>query len=132
MPIRPSERGRYPKDWRKISLAVKRRADERCECRGECGEQHEAECWDGWQPTEQKRCGLRNYDWHPVSGARIVLTVAHLDHQPENCDFANLRAMCQRCHNRYDRSKRTEGIRKRRRDRLAVADIFDAQEANDA
>ena len=34
---------------------------------------------------------------------RIMLTVAHLDHTPQNCDEGNLKAMCQRCHLRYDR-----------------------------
>lgn len=32
----------------------------------------------------------------------IVLTVAHLDHDPRNCDPTNLKALCQRCHLRYD------------------------------
>jgi len=31
-----------------------------------------------------------------VIGAKVVLTVAHLGHTPENCDPANLRAWCQR------------------------------------
>jgi hypothetical protein len=33
---------------------------------------------------------------------RYTLTVAHLDHRPENCDRANLRALCAPCHCRYD------------------------------
>jgi len=32
----------------------------------------------------------------------VVLTVAHLNHQPEDCADVNLKAMCQRCHLRYD------------------------------
>lgn len=32
----------------------------------------------------------------------IVLTVAHLDHRPENCEPDNLAAMCQRHHLAYD------------------------------
>lgn len=32
----------------------------------------------------------------------IVLTVAHLDHNPANCDDKNLAALCQKCHNSYD------------------------------
>lgn len=36
----------------------------------------------------------------------IVLTIAHLDHDINNNDYANLRALCQRCHNRYDRENR--------------------------
>jgi hypothetical protein len=37
-----------------------------------------------------------------------VLTVAHLDHTPENVHPANLRAMCQGCHLRYDRDHHAE------------------------
>lgn len=33
---------------------------------------------------------------------RVVLTVARLDHTPENCEDDNLRAMCQACHLAYD------------------------------
>ena len=32
----------------------------------------------------------------------IVLTVAHLDHNPANCEPDNLRALCQMCHLNYD------------------------------
>ena len=39
---------------------------------------------------------------HPLTGSRVVLTVAHLDHVPEHSDPANLKAMCQRCHLAYD------------------------------
>jgi hypothetical protein len=39
----------------------------------------------------------------------IILTIAHLDHAPENCDPSNLRAWCQRCHNRYDAPMRRAG-----------------------
>lgn len=33
---------------------------------------------------------------------KIVLTIAHLDHDPTNNNRKNLKALCQRCHNRYD------------------------------
>lgn len=36
----------------------------------------------------------------------IVLTIAHLDHDVNNNDYSNLKALCQRCHNRYDRVNR--------------------------
>jgi hypothetical protein len=32
----------------------------------------------------------------------IVLTVAHLDHDPRNCERSNLKALCQYCHLHYD------------------------------
>lgn len=43
----------------------------------------------------------------------IVLTVAHLDHDPSNCAEDNLKALCQRCHNRYDAKMRRLGINER-------------------
>jgi 5-methylcytosine-specific restriction endonuclease McrA len=49
-------------------------------------------------------------------GNRIVLTVAHLDHQPENVRDDNLRALCQRCHLRYDRHEHAR-VRREARDR---------------
>ena len=41
-----------------------------------------------------------------------LLTIAHLDHTPENCDYRNLRALCQKCHNTYDAKHRAETRRK--------------------
>ena len=52
------------------------------------------------------------------SGAKVVLTVAHLDHTPENCDPSNLLAMCQACHLRYDAGHHAETARATRRQRL--------------
>ena len=102
MPIRPENRARYPKDWKAISLRIRNeRAESRCECLGECGQDH-----DG-------RCDAINYEPHPQTGSKVILTVAHLDHVPENCDDDNLKAMCQRCHNRYDAPMRRAGIRER-------------------
>jgi 5-methylcytosine-specific restriction endonuclease McrA len=39
---------------------------------------------------------------------KIVLTIAHLDHNPANNDPANLAALCQMCHNRWDAKFRAE------------------------
>lgn len=101
MPIRANQRARYPANWSKISLGIRRdRANWRCEQVGEDG----------------LRCDAVNGLWHPVTGSRVVLTVAHLDHQPENCAPENLRAMCQRCHNRYDAATQ--------RAALGIADLF--------
>lgn len=92
MPIRPSERTRYPSDWKAISMRIRERAGQRCECEGECG-----------LHTTTGRCVERNGEPARFARGRVVLTVAHLDHTPENCADDNLKAMCQRCHLRYDR-----------------------------
>lgn len=47
-------------------------------------------------------CRAANGSPHPVTGSRIVLTIAHIDHDERNSDWANLRAWCQRCHIAYD------------------------------
>jgi hypothetical protein len=90
-PIRTAARRRYPRGWPEISNAIRfDRAGGRCECTGECGSGHEG------------RCEALHGRPSPYTGSKVVLTTAHLDHTPENCDPANLRAMCQRCHLRYD------------------------------
>lgn len=100
MPITPENRDRYPSDWPVISLRIrKERAGDRCECQGECGHPHEG------------RCPEVNGAPHSVTGSTVVLTVAHLDHQPENCADENLRAMCQRCHLGYDRDHHAFNVR---------------------
>lgn len=101
MPIRPENRNRYPKDWPAISLRIREAAGWRCE----------------W-------CDAANGEWHPVTGSLVVLTVAHLDHCPENVVDSNLRALCQRCHNTYDAKHRAAGIRERRRAGNAIGDLF--------
>lgn len=83
MPIKPENRGRYPANWKEIRAAILKRADNKCEF-----------------------CGIKNYAVR--DGSRVVLTIAHLDHTPEHNSPDNLRALCQRCHNRYDAKHRSE------------------------
>ena len=119
MPIRPEERARYPKDWPRISRFIREdRAGGRCECIGQCGNDH----GNGFAVG---RCTAENRSPHPVTGSIVVLTTAHMDHTPENCGADTLRAMCQRCHLAYDR----EHHRQTRRNRRACGDLFDAGDA---
>ncbi len=91
-PIRPENADRYPADWYLISERIRYgRAKGRCECDGRCG-----------YPHEGGRCPAVNGQPHPRTGSTVVLTVAHLDHTPENCAPSNLRGMCQACHLAYD------------------------------
>ena len=75
----PFHKERYPPNWKEISLKIRERAGGRCEF-----------------------CGAENYKPNPVTGSKVVLTVAHLDHNPQNCADENLKALCQRCHLNYD------------------------------
>ena len=88
----PMERDRYPDDWKEIATAIKEKAGWRCQV---CGRQ----CRKPGEP----------FDTH-----RNTLTVAHLDHTPENMDESNLMAMCSGCHLRYDAKQHAESRRKKK------------------
>ena len=47
-------------------------------------------------------CRAENYKPHPVTGSKVILTVAHLDQDKKNNRFKNLKALCQRCHLKHD------------------------------
>src|SRR4030042_668138 len=81
----------YPPNWRELSRWIRfERAGGVCECTGECGQHHHGRC-----------CELDGKPARSFNG-RVMLTVAHLDHDTHSANTANLRAMCQRCHLRYD------------------------------
>ncbi len=106
MPIRPENRKRYPPDWPAISRARRAQAGNRCEG---------SPAWPD--------CRAANGMPHPVTGSRVVLTVAHLDHRPENVDPANLRAWCQRCHNTYDAPHRSRNRAARGADAMGACPV---------
>ena len=45
---------------------------------------------------------------------KIVLTIAHLDHDTSNNDESNLKALCQKCHLDHDRDLHLEHARETR------------------
>lgn len=116
MPIKPENKGRYPTDWKIVSLAIRRRSGGRCECEGECG-LHRTN-------PGHRRCVEQHNTPAKWAKGKIVLTVAHLDHTPENCDPSNLKAMCQRCHLRYDHDHHMKNSRETRRKRKALGELF--------
>lgn len=122
----PFDRSKYPLGWRKISLEVRARSGGFCECRGECGADHHGE---SGELSETPRCRAANHTPHPITGSRVVLTVAHLcrcrDRHGVKCgDKTHLRAMCQRCHLALDRADHLAHARVNRHARKAVADLF--------
>lgn len=85
----PIDYREYHPKWSLISWLIRfRRAKNRCE-----------------------KCGAENYKPHHVTGSKVVLTVAHLDHNKNNNRFQNLAALCQRCHLHHDRHQHTEARR---------------------
>lgn len=83
MPINYAE---YHPKWSLISRLIRfRRAENKCE----------------W-------CSAENYQPHPITGSKVILTVAHVDHNKHNNRFSNLAALCQRCHLHHDRDQHAD------------------------
>lgn len=125
MPIKPENRARYPKDWPAISRQAKERAGWRCVHPGCTAHQYAVGFWvqefgGRWvwkcewprdsgfigQSYADAREVAAGIDWaNGECGPKpvvIVLTVAHLNHQPEDCRPENLAPMCQRHHLAHD------------------------------
>ena len=121
----PIDYKRYPPNWLKeIRPRIMQRANNTCECEG-CNFKHLEEVWavkhkgktTGWfrdfeeaniQPKtieskRNKKSGKVELVPNPKK-VKIVLTIAHLDHDEANHDVSDerLMAMCQLCHLRYD------------------------------
>ena len=109
MPIKPENRARYPKNWKsEIRPKILERANHACE-----------------GSPDFPECRAANYHRHPKTGSRVVLTIAHLDHTPENCDDDNLKAWCQRCHLNYDKDHHRETAAQTRRNNNPTMDFID-------
>ena len=89
----PMDLKRYPKNWKEIAFEIKQKAGWRCEV---CGKQ----CRRPGEP----------FDTH-----KRTLTVAHLNHTPEDVRPENLKAMCAPCHLKNDAQHHAETRKARRR-----------------
>jgi len=144
MPIKPENLRRYPADWKAISLEAKERAAWGCQHAGCRAKQYDVGWWrladsgprwvriygpcetfgEGRQRAADEhfaRFGDEDGDYKILV---IVLTVAHLDHQPENCAPENLAAMCQRHHLAYDHDHHRANAQATRRTKAGTLEMF--------
>ena len=107
----PIDYKKYPSNWKtEIRPAILERANHKCEfCgvanyaigfRDEFGAFHQIE----------NSIALEAYEF-PSKPFKIILTIAHLDHDIKNNDYSNLKALCQKCHNNYDAPYRAQNRR---------------------
>ena len=138
MPILARNLHRYPPDWPSIRASILSRASNRCErCglpnhavgyrnhsgefiplggNGPCDAAGNGQSWPSLEPLsfeaardfamEYNCCGCKDEDQN--RWIVIVLTVAHLNHLPEDNRPENLAALCQQCHNRHDAAHRQD------------------------
>jgi hypothetical protein len=114
----PMNRKLYPPNWEAIALQIKEAANWQCQ---ECGKPCRKPKVD-WLDFVNWLLKEGYLDWYYQSAdyissdesgewgykerpQRFTLTVAHLNHQPEDCRPENLKALCAPCHVRYDTSQ---------------------------
>ncbi len=149
MPIKPENKARYPENWKQIREAILERANNCCE---------QCKVPNGWRiargvgpfagtyqvedanvycaETGEYIARVRMSEYQVKTMVTIVLTIAHLDHIPENCDGmdkggpvlpieqSNLRALCQMHHLRHDAKHHAETARQTRRAALNNLELF--------
>jgi hypothetical protein len=108
----PMQRHLYPKNWEAIAREIKESANWTCQdCGRPCrrpGESEEAlvlRLYDDPHWRESLYDFVQGKGIGPVAVPKIgrfTLTVAHLNHRPEDCRPENLRALCTVCHCRMD------------------------------
>lgn len=131
----PIDYSKYSADWHELSKYIRfERAGNRCE---ECGVPNNTMIVRSSTDGERYMLYDSEADHWLVNGepvrlseipaeyqgvaVKVILTVAHLDHDVTNNDHDNLKSMCQRCHNRYDAPMRKVHAKATRADKKTQA-----------
>ncbi len=120
MPISAEKMRRYPggsirsKEWLAFRVKILERAGNRCE-----------------GTPQNPNCRAANGKPHPETGSKVVLTIAHMDHDESHADPARCRALCQRCHNQWDAPQRQKNAARSRREKSPQIDFVDQIEKGD-
>lgn len=138
MPIKPENRARYPKDWPQIRERILERAGHQCErCKapnrtriargaGKDAGTYMLDSADVFCDTTGEHLGqCRHSDYELLRMVDVVLTIAHLDHTPENCSEKNLQALCQKCHLAYDAEHHRANAQATRRAKSGTLELFE-------
>lgn len=105
---------RYPggsihsREWKAFRAFLLMRAGNRCE-----------------GTPQRPDCRAGNGKPHPETGSRVVLTIAHMDHDETHADPERCRTLCQRCHLRWDAKHHAANAAKTRRAKLVQGEIFE-------
>lgn len=113
MPIRAERKslylggGTHSKEWKAFRASIIDRAGNRCE-----------------GTPMHPDCRAENGQPHPITGSKVVLTIAHMDHDESHADPERCRALCNRCHNSWDAEHRRQNRAKTLRAKKAATDLF--------
>jgi len=121
----PCDYSKYPPNWKKeIVPRILKRADNKCEVCGLKNRQHVYSISLYLRSKENGRYGFKSVWVRDIQDAikieplgtmkvvRIILTIAHLDHDETNHNVTDdrLKAMCQKCHLAYDTEEKYNRI----------------------
>lgn len=127
----PIDYKKYPPNWKtEILPAIAKRSGMECEF---CGIKNGQSIYSVkfWMKNEKGRYVLRSI-WFssfgdaireasgkPIRKIRVVLTVAHLDHDETNHDVSleRLKHLCQCCHLRYDANEKYRRLLTKRKNK---------------
>lgn len=108
----PIDYKKYPPNWKtEIRPVILKRADNKCEFCGLSNGQwvYRSTSASGngkieWHLTLEDAIKSRNQVSRKPKPIKVILTIAHLDHDETNHEvtYDRLRALCQLCHLRYD------------------------------
>jgi len=107
----PIDYTKYPADWKTvIRPRILQREDNRCKwCQRANGEHLPAKCCR--EPIFDDRHRCRSCG---KPRPKVVLTIAHLDHDITHNADDNLAALCQKCHLTYDARLHADNARRTR------------------
>ena len=140
----PIDYKNYPANWKtEIRPAILKRAGNCCEtCKApngdaifrgwyngiECYQLFEGEVYNANTGGFIYNIGSEGIE--PLKGdpnqqaIKVVLTIAHLDHDTTNNEYGNLKALCQRCHLRLDAELHKRNAAATRRAKLKIVELF--------
>lgn len=70
-------------------------------------------------------CGIHNSKEHPITGSKVVLSIAHINQDRTFNRFYNLAALCQRCHLNHDRKQHIFNRKYGRLTKYVCGKLFD-------
>ncbi|NBW16493.1 MAG: hypothetical protein EBR82_51780 [Caulobacteraceae bacterium] len=117
----------YPPDWKQIRQRILARAGDKCE---QCVVSNHVIGWRDYKGvfhySRKTESGIEFKDklGYTQKTIKIVLTIAHLDHDTTNNDESNLRAWCQRCHLSYDADLHKRNAAQTRLSKKAAGSLF--------
>ena len=92
----PIDYSKYPVNWKtEIRPAILERAGDRCEF---CGVPNGVTVYR----QKKRRCRGQSSSYIGLTSTKIVLTIAHLNHDVTDSSPENLAALCQKCHLTHD------------------------------